>query len=158
MRRAVFGTVALMATLLSAPVAADNPNSALHLEHGVQDAAGCYALELWNGDSLIKTFPANDGSPPVHCAHNKWAVSLPNGQFVFDWVVFRQGNIDNQPDQQIYATNGALRGCSANSGTTDAALRSHPGSSVTRRTCRSDTAGSILSSPLPVARRRPRSG
>ena len=38
----------------ASPVAANQPESGLHLEHGDANAAGCYALEVWNGDGLIK--------------------------------------------------------------------------------------------------------
>ena len=58
LRAVVFGALVIAATV-GVPAAAEE---GIHVSPGATDSYGCYAIEVWNGDVLVRTIPA---SPPA---------------------------------------------------------------------------------------------
>src|SRR3954453_4648165 len=82
----------IAATLIALPIwvgmmaaPAFGETTGFRLVDGPADSAGCHSLEVWKGESLLKTIPADDGSPTVHCARRIHAAILPNGNLVVEW-------------------------------------------------------------------------
>jgi hypothetical protein len=103
LRRIACLTAVLLSFAAMSPVLADLPNSGLHLEHGNKSSAGCYDIELWSGDTLLKTF-VSDGTP---CDFSEWSAVLPNGRMVFD-VVYPHGGFDGTRATEIWSSQGSL--------------------------------------------------
>jgi len=56
---------------------------------GEADEHGCSSAEVWNGDTLVKTLPADPGPLdrwPVQCATYGRQRHLPNGRLLFEWT------------------------------------------------------------------------
>lgn len=85
MRRLIVVAV-LAAALLNAAPAAASPDLYVAPTH-TADAAGCHGLDVWNGDQIVKTLPADDGQGSGVCGFNDWSAALHNGRLVFDWVI-----------------------------------------------------------------------
>ena len=55
LRAVVFGALVIAATV-GGPAAAEE---GIHVSPGATDSYGCYAIEVWNGDVLVRTIPAS---------------------------------------------------------------------------------------------------
>ncbi len=54
LRAVVFGALVIAATV-AVPAAAEE---GIHVSPGATDSYGCYAIDVWNGDVLVRTIPA----------------------------------------------------------------------------------------------------
>ena len=76
LRAVVFGALVIAATV-AVPAAAE---AGIHVSRGATDSFGCYAIEVWNGDVLVRTIPATRESD---CATLGMSALLPSGILVF---------------------------------------------------------------------------
>jgi ELWxxDGT repeat protein len=105
LRAVVFGALVIAVTV-AAPASAEQ---GIHVSPGAVDEHGCYALDVWNGDVLLKTIPAFDGDPSG-CATLGATAFLPNGILLFDWQYPNWGGGLYPGSADLWASDGTTDG------------------------------------------------
>ncbi len=82
LRAVVFGALVIAATV-GGPAAAEE---GIHVSPGALDAHGCYAIDVWNGDVLVRTIPASydDFLDRPLAPRSGRTAFLPSGILLFD--------------------------------------------------------------------------
>ena len=84
LRAVVFGALVIAATV-GVPAAAEE---GIHVSPGAVDDHGCAAIDVWNGDVLVQTIPAEHCRLNDPCTPIERTAFLPNGILLFGWQVY----------------------------------------------------------------------
>ncbi len=101
LRAVVFGALVIAATV-AVPATAEE---GIHVSPGAIDEHGCSALDVWNGDVLVRTITAQY---TAYCARLDRTAFLANGILLFGWQVYDP--MSYHFFTQVWASDGTTGG------------------------------------------------
>ena len=104
LRAVVFGALVIAATV-AVPAAAEE---GIHVSKGATDSWGCYAIEVWDGDVLVRTIPASMDNSTKVCTTLARTAFLPSGILLFE---LRHGpDVRYAGGTEVWASDGTTDG------------------------------------------------